>query len=70
MKKIINNFNKRLSFPSIGFSIDANEVKEIDDEIFNQLIQNQFISEFVKHDSIILENKKGRQDNQNKKIKK
>jgi hypothetical protein len=43
MKKIKNIFKKRLNFPQFDFTIDTNEIKEIQDELYERVKSNMFI---------------------------
>ncbi len=47
MKKIINTYNKRLTFPSLDFSIEPNEIKIISESDFINLIPNLWLKEIV-----------------------
>ena len=47
MKKIINKSSNGLLFPSIDFSIGANEIKTVSEDIYKLVINNYFISEYI-----------------------
>ena len=49
MKKIINTYKKTLTFPQLDFSIGSNEIKEVNNIIFNKIIENQNIHEYKKN---------------------
>ena len=54
MKKIANKSNKKLIFPDYDFAIDANEIKNVNDNLAEKLLNNSNIIE------VILKVKKGR----------
>lgn len=45
---IINTYHKRLTFPSLDFSIDSNKIRKVTNEQFNVLINNYWIREVIK----------------------
>ena len=47
MKKIINKYRARLTFPKYDFSIGPNEIKEITDEQFYGVIMHESIEEVL-----------------------
>lgn len=47
MKKIINKYKSRLVFPKYDLVIDTNEIKEVSDVIFYEIIHNSFIDEIL-----------------------
>jgi len=49
MKKLITNVSKdKLTFPSLDFTIDTNEIKKVTEEQFSVLINNFWIREIIK----------------------
>lgn len=62
MKKIINKYHKRLTFPKLDISIEPDEIKKVLDKDYEILIKNSLIQEVnfenkIEKESII---KKGR----------
>jgi len=48
MRKIINTYHKRLTFPLLDFSIEPNEIKVVSEIDFISLIPNGCLKEVVK----------------------
>jgi hypothetical protein len=47
MKKIINTHNKRLTFPTLDFTIEPNEIKDVLESDFIQMIPYPCIREVI-----------------------
>lgn len=43
MIKVQNNYHKKLTFPMVGITIDAHEVKSVPNDIATQLLNNKWI---------------------------
>jgi hypothetical protein len=43
MKKIKNTYHKALTFPSLNFSIQANQTQEVSDTLASILMRNKYI---------------------------
>jgi len=57
MKKIINNSDNNLLFPSIDFFIKSKEIKNVNDTTYNVVINNYFISDYIKEIKKVENNK-------------
>jgi len=67
MRKIINKSNRKLVFPKFDLALEPEEIKEISDEDFKELIGNYAIKEVLPESLKSIDEKKTKKNKSRKK---